>query len=351
MEAWAVVEHEQPLQKIARPLPEVTGTEVLIKVTHCGVCHSDLHFWEGFYELGGGKRLHIKDRGVKLPRALGHEILGVVEATGPDAEPLTKGSRRIVYPWLGCGQCRRCEQGDDNLCGNQRSLGVAQDGGFGTHVVVPHAKYLVDPGDVDPAVACTFGCSGITVLSAIRKIMPLEPEDPILLLGAGGLGLSAIHMLRALGHRSIISSDISAEKREAALEAGATAVIDALSKSAAQDVLDVAGGPVLGAIDFVNNSSTAAMSYASIGKGGKMVQVGVMGGELNLSLVSLIFKGATIMGNNTGNLAALNEVSRLARNGKLLPIPITAVPWDEANSALMQLKDGRVNGRLILTQS
>lgn len=352
MEAWAVVEHEQPLQKITRPMPEPTGTEVLIKVTHCGVCHSDLHFWEGFYDLGGGKRFNISERGVKLPRAIGHEILGTVEKLGPQTEEIPLHARRIVYPWVGCGKCRRCEQGDDNLCPQQRSLGVLQDGGFASYVVVPHPKYLVDPGDVDPVVACTFGCSGITVLSAVRKIMPLEPEDPVVLLGAGGLGLAAIGMLRALGHQKIISVDISADKRAAALKAGATVAVDGSARdTTTEGVLAAAGAPILGVIDFVNNSQTAALAYGILVKGGKMVQVGVMGGELNLSLVGLIFKAVTIMGNNTGSPATLRDVAQLARDGKLLPIPTTTLPWDEANAALMRLREGQVTGRLVLTRS
>ena len=351
MEAWAVTEHGQPLEKIILPMPEPTGTEILVEVTHCGVCHSDLHFWEGFYELGGGKRFYISERGVKLPRAVGHEIVGNIAKLGPQAEGVEVGARRIVYPWLGCGNCRRCEQNEDNLCAQQRSLGVAQHGGFASHVLVPHSKYLVDPGDVDPATACTFACSGITALSAIRKIMPLAPDDAVVLVGAGGLGLSAIAMLLALGHKKIISIDIKAENRAAAIAAGATAAIDGALETAQDDVLAATGGPVLGVIDFVNNSKTASLALAILNKGGRMVQVGVMGGELNLSLVGLIFKAATIMGNNTGTPAHLSEVASFAREGKLLPIPITKLPWDDANSAIMRLRDGQITGRLVLSRS
>lgn len=349
MHAWAVVENGAPLVRIEQPTPEPTGTEVLIEVTHCGVCHSDLHFWEGHYELGGGKRMLLRDRGVTLPRAIGHEILGRVAKLGPEAEGVAVGERRIVYPWIGCGGCRRCRAGEDNLCASQRSLGVMRDGGFGSHVVVPHPRYLVDPGGVDPAVAATFGCSGITVLSAIRKVMPLDPSDPVVLIGAGGLGLAAIAMLRALGHEAIISVDISAEKRQAALDAGATAVVDGSGPDVAKAIIEAAGGPVLAAIDFVNGSATARTALDALAKGGTMVQVGVFGGEINLSLIGLIFRATTIMGNNTGSVADLQEVARLAREGKLAPLPVTRLPKDEANAALMRLRDGRVTGRLVLT--
>lgn len=349
MHAWVVVASGAPLERIEMPTPEPSGTEVLIEVTHCGVCHSDIHFWDGHYDLGGGKRMLLSDRGVTLPRAIGHEILGRVAAMGPEARGVTLGERRIVYPWIGCGRCRRCMDENDNLCANQRSLGVVQHGGFASHVLVPHPRYLVDPGSVDPAVAATFGCSGITVLSAIRKALPLEPDDPILLIGAGGLGLQAIGLLLALGHRAIVSVDLDTAKRQAALAAGATAVVDGGLPDVAGAIVTAAGAPVLAAIDFVNGSATAVLAYGALAKGGKVVQVGVFGGELTLSLVGLVMRAVSIIGNNTGSIADLREVARLAREGKLPPLPVTLMPKDDANLAMMRLRDGQVTGRIILT--
>lgn len=283
----------------------------------------------------------------------GHEILGTVASLGPEVRDadLSVGERRIVYPWLGCGKCDRCEAEEDNMCSTQRSLGVHQNGGFASHVVVPHPRYLVDPGDVDPALASTFACSGITVLNAIQKVMPLAPEKPIVLIGAGGLGLAAISMLHALGHKNIISVDIAADKREAALKAGANAAVDGAAPDATEEVQAAAGGvPILGVIDFVNNSKTASFGYGlSSSKGAKHVAVGVMGGDLTISLITLIFKAVTILGSNTGTPQHLREVTKLAQSGKLAPIPITEVPWNEANAALQRLKDGQVTGRLVLT--
>ena len=112
------------------------------------------------------------------------------------------------------------------MCAAPRSLGVYRHGGFATHVLAPHPRFLVDPGTIDPAVAATYACSGISVLSAIRKVLPLPPDEPVVLVGAGGLGLQAISVLKALGHRAIVSVDISAEKRQAAERAGASASVD-----------------------------------------------------------------------------------------------------------------------------
>lgn len=347
-QVWAVVEHGKSLQKIEKPIPEPKGTEILIRVTHCGVCHSDLHFHEGYYEMGGGKRYYLKDRGGTLPRALGHEIIGTVQKLGPDAKPIALGASRIVYPWTGCQHCRRCEDGDDNLCLNQRNCGVQTDGGYAQYITVPHEKYLVEYGNLDPTVACTFACSGLTTLSSIQKIMPLKSQDPILLIGAGGLGLAAIAMLRALGHENIVSVDIAPEKRQAALDAGASAVSDSKAEDPIEAITKAAGGPIYGALDFVNNKQTAELAFGSLGKGGKMVAVGIAGGEINLSLVSMIFKSHTIAGNITGTPQHLREVTQLAKDGKFAPVPVTKIPWDQANEALEQLRQGEVTGRLIL---
>ena len=186
--------------------------------------------------------MSLADRGVMLPRAPGHEITGRVVAIGPEAEGVAAGDLRIVYPWIGCGRCARCLAGEDNLCLAQRSLGVLENGGFNARVKVPHPWYLVAFDGLDPSVAATYACSGITVLSAIRKVMPLRPDEPVLLIGAGGLGLAAIAMLRALDHRRIISLDLSPEKLRAAEAAGATDTVDGTGDDVVARIVAAAGG-------------------------------------------------------------------------------------------------------------
>jgi propanol-preferring alcohol dehydrogenase len=350
MDVWALTEWNKPLQKIRQPIPSPKGTEVLVKVTHAGVCHSDLHTAEGFYDIGGGQRFYVKDRGIQLPVALGHEILGEVAALGPDAESPALGSRQIVYPWLGCGSCTRCSQEDDNLCAAQKGLGTLRNGGFAEYVVVPHPKYLVDLGDVDPAVASTFGCSGITTLSAVSKIMPLPPDEPVLLIGAGGLGLAAIAVLKSFGHKFIVSADISDEKLAAATAAGATKTVNTSGASASEDILAATNGPIIAVIDFVNSSGTAKLVNGLLAKGAKWVQVGVMGGSIELSLVANIFKGLTIYSNITGNLEQLQALVQMAKDGKLSPTPVQKMPWDSVNEAMDLLRAGKVSGRVVLVK-
>ena len=349
MRAWAVVENGKPLQEIELPTPEPKGTEVLIEVTHCGVCHSDLHIWEGYYDLGGGQKMSLVDRGVTLPLAMGHEIVGRVAKLGPDAKGVKVGDIRIVYPWLGCGTCETCLAEEDNMCVRaSRSLGVYQNGGYGTHVIAPHPRHLIELGGVDPAVAATYACSGITVYSAIKKVMPIPKHEAIVLVGAGGLGLNAIKVLLALKHEHIISVDISAEKRETALKTGAHKVVDGLGPDVAKRIIEAAGGPVLAVIDLVNGTQTARFAFGALRKGGKLVQVGLFGGELMLSLPIMAIRALTVQGSYVGNPKELRELIQLAQDGSLSALPVATVPQNQADDALMRLRDGKVTGRLVL---
>jgi alcohol dehydrogenase, propanol-preferring len=348
MRAWAVVENGAPLRELEFPTPDPQGTQVLVEVTHCGVCHSDLHIWEGYYDLGGGKRLSLADRGVVLPLAMGHEVVGRVVKLGPDATGVSVGDLRIVYPWVGCGTCERCLGEEDNMCLTPRSIGVYQNGGYGTHVLAPHPRHLIDLGSLDPAVAATYACSGITVYSAIKKVMPLHSDEPLVIVGAGGLGLNAIAILRALGHRNIVATDVSAEKRTAALAAGAAKAVDASNEGVTQRIIEACGGPVLAMIDLVSSSISARFAFDALRKGGKLVQVGLFGGELSLPLPIMAIRALTVQGSYVGSPSELRELVQLAQRGSLSPLPITIVRQSQANDALMRLRDGMVTGRVVL---
>jgi alcohol dehydrogenase/propanol-preferring alcohol dehydrogenase len=229
-----------------------------------------------------------------------------------------------------------------------RSLGVYQNGGYGTHVLAPHPRHLVDPGTLDPAVAATYACSGITVYSAIKKVMPMASDEPIVVVGAGGLGLNAIVVLKALGHANIIVVDISAAKRQAALDAGASQAVDGSGEGATQRIVAAAGGPVGAVIDLVNGTATARFAFDALRKGGKLIQVGLFGGELTVPLPIMAIRALTVQGSYVGNPKELRELVALAQAGKLEALPVEVVPQAEANEALMRLRDGKITGRVVL---
>ncbi|MCO5732191.1 alcohol dehydrogenase [Rhizobium sp. SSA_523] len=341
--------HGQPLQAVEIKTPEARGSEVIVEVSHCGVCHSDLHAWQG--KVDYGRRGVVVRPEPAQPIAMGHEIAGRIVALGPQARDARIGDAVIAYPWLGCGACSDCTGGRDNMCRNgPRSLGFAQHGGFAEQVVLPHPRYVFPLGDLDPALAATYACSGLTVRSAIRKIMPLAPDEPLLVIGAGGLGLQAVAMLRALDHERIIIADMSAEKRGAALAAGALDFLHLRGDGDIEHLADLAGGPIPAVLDFVNNGQTALLAFDALRKGGRMVQVGLFGGELAIPLYSLALKGISICGSITGTLEDLADVLRLAREGRLRPLPIETLPKSRVNLALARLAGGAVQGRLVLAE-
>lgn len=348
MKLWALIEPRKPLQLIEEPDPVATGTQVIVATTHCGLCHSDLHFCGGEYNLGGGRTMKVTDRGVTLPRAPGHEIVGTVVSVGPDAEGVAVGDKRIIYPWIGCGKCDRCLAGEENICATMKTIGVITHGGMSSRVMVPHPRYLVDYGDLDPGVAATYACSGITTFGAIRKLEIANPDTPVALIGAGGLGLSALNILVAQGHRNIIMVDVDVSKKDSVLAAGATHFIDGNCADLTAELRAAAGGPLLYAVDFVNSDATANGAFNALGKGGRLVMVGVAGGELTLSLASMIFLPRSVIGTAMGSIQDLRDVVALARSGKLKPIPTERMPIAQVNEAMDRMHHGKLRGRVIL---
>ena len=350
MRAWAVTEHGKPLQEIELPTPEPTGDQVLLEVTHAGVCHSDLHIWEGTYDMGSRGTLRMADRGMTLPLAMGHEIVGRVLRCGPGAEGHVRpGDHRIVFPWVGCGHCAWCVADEENMCSAGRSLGVYQNGGYATHVLATHWKHLVAFDGIEPGLAATYACSGITVYSAITKLLPMPPDEPIVLVGAGGLGLNAVAVLRALGHARICVVDVAEDKLAAARAQGATDTVLATDEGTTGRIIAACGGPVAAVIDLVNGTGTARFAFDALRKGGKLVQVGLFGGEMVVPLPLMPIRALTIQGSYVGSVKELRALVGIAQQGSLPGIPLTFEPLARADAALNRLRAGQVTGRVILT--
>jgi alcohol dehydrogenase/propanol-preferring alcohol dehydrogenase len=353
MKSFQVADFNAPLKEVDQPTPQPSGTQVLIKVTAAGVCHSDLHIWEGGYDLGHGRKpLSLKDRGVSLPRTMGHETVGEVLAFGPDAKDVTGGLKvgdvALAYPWLGCGKCEACLAGDENMCLKPASLGVYCDGGYADHMIVPHPRYLLNLRGLDPVTAAPYACSGVTTYSALKKVESAF-NTPIVIFGAGGLGLMAISLLKAMGGKGAIVVDIDARKREAAEQAGALATVDGGAADALEQLARKAGGPIRAVIDLVGNAKTTQLGFDCLTKGGKLVIVGLFGGGAPWALPLIPIKAVTIQGSYVGNLRETQELLDLVRAKKVAPIPVTPMPLAKANEALIDLQKGRLVGRAVLT--
>jgi D-arabinose 1-dehydrogenase-like Zn-dependent alcohol dehydrogenase len=349
MKSFKVAEFSAPLEPVDAPTPEPLGTQVLLKVKAAGVCHSDLHIWEGGYQLGHGRgQLSLKDRGISLPLTMGHETVGEVVALGPEAkgQGVTIGETRLIYPWIGCGTCPVCRAGDENMCMRPRCLGVYCDGGYADHISVPHPRYLLDLKGLDPVAAAPYACSGVTTYSALKKV-EFALGEPIVIFGAGGLGLMAL--LKAMGGKGALMVDIDARKREAALSAGAIGAVDGTAPDAARQLVKMAGQPIRAAIDLVGNPETASIGFDCLTRGGKLVMVGLFGGGAPWALPLIPIKAVTIQGSYVGNLRETQELLDLIHAKKVVPIPVTRRPLEKAYETMLDLKEGKLVGRAVLT--
>ncbi len=349
MISYDIIEHGKPLQRIVHETPVPKDTEVLIRIMRCGVCHSDLHIWDGYFDWGDGKRFYVRDRGCVPPFTLGHEPFGVVEAVGPSAKGVQVGERRLVYPWIGCGKCSVCMKGQDNYCvSGARYLGITRNGAYGTHVLVPHPRYLVDTGDLDPSFASTLSCSALTVFSAVAKLSAAGSKDWVAVVGCGGLGLVAFSILKAKGIENLIACDIDDAKLDAATRLGARKTLNTRDATASASLQTATDGNLAGTLDFVGMPSTAALALGALQKGGQYVLCGLYGGELRHPLPPIAQRAISINGSFVGTLSELQQVVVLAKEGKIKPPPIEVRPASAVSRSLEELKSGKIVGRVVL---
>jgi D-arabinose 1-dehydrogenase-like Zn-dependent alcohol dehydrogenase len=348
MTSYDVVQNGAPLAAVQHPTPVPMGREVLLRVLAAGLCHSDLHYWEGEYDLGGGRKMRLADRGVHLPLTLGHENVGEVVAAGPDAHGVAVGDVRLVYPWMGCLQCAVCARGDEHLCTKPGFLGAFRPGGFADHLLVPDPKYLLDIGTLTPAQAAPLACAGVTAYSAVRKFGALLTREPIVIVGLGGVGSMALAYVLAAGGRAIVC-DIDPAKRARALAAGAIAAIDNRAEGAQAAVTAAAGGTVWAIVDFVGTGETVSFATASLVKGGHLVVVGLFGGEITMPTPFFPMRAMTVQGSYVGSPAELVELLAFVHRHGPLNVPLQTRPLPDAHAALLDLKAGKVDGRVVLT--
>lgn len=341
MTSYRVTTFGRALERMVEPVPRPAGTHVLLRVVASGVCHSDLHIAGGSFDLGRGRRLDLS--AVDLPRTLGHEIAGEVIAAGPEAE-VELGARRLVYPWIGCGTCALCRAGEEHLCARPQSLGFARDGGFADYVLVPHPRYLLDYGTLAPEVAATYACAGLTAFGALRKVTPPSAENPLLIVGAGGVGESAIRLAARLHAHPPVVADVAAPKRANALAAGASAAFDPADATARRGAR---GDGFAAVIDFVGSESSIELALAMVRKGGTVVVVGLYGGLLELALPLIPLRALTLRGSYVGSLDELRELLALAQTDAP-QVHVVTRPLAGAQQALDALRDGTVIGRSVL---
>ena len=350
MRSMQVQAFGEPLVEAATETPQPQGHEVLLRVSAAGICHTDLHLWHGGYDLGGGRKLSLEERGIKLPLVMGHETVGVVVAVGEQVEGVQPGDVRLIYPWLGCGQCASCAKGQENYCLKPNTIGINRPGGYADHVLVPHERSLVPLRGLDPVRAAPLACSGLTCYSALKKFgLERLQEQVLVIFGAGGLGLMALKLLAGIGGKGAVVIEPNAERAQAAMDAGAMAVVDPTAADAAEQVVAAVGGPVHAVLDLVGNEQTSSTAFNLLTKGGHLVTIGLFGGAANWPLPLLAIKALTIQGGYVGSLPELHELVALVAEKQLELIPVHTCGLSAIGDALRALEAGKVVGRMVVT--
>ncbi|MGI9009840.1 MAG: alcohol dehydrogenase [Nitrososphaeraceae archaeon] len=352
MRSAKIIEFNKDLKIEEGKTPKPRGSEVLIRVQSAGVCHSDIHLWQGGYEGPGGQFLKAADRGVKFPLTPGHEIAGVIDTLGEQTEGFTKNEKVIVFPWIGEGLCPACKIGEENLCDKPRSLGIYKDGGYADYVLVPSYKYLIkldeEMGE-DTDSSAPLSCSALTAYGAVKN-SNLTPNDTVVIVGVGGLGLMGIQLTKAITGARVIAMDLDDNKLKAAKEnGGADEIINSKKEDSVKAVMELTNR--LGAdavIDFVNSSKTVEDDMALLRRRAKLILVGLFGGELKLNLVSMPTRAYKLIGSYTGSINDLTNLVSLAKRGIIKPVISNRFKLDQATEALTMLKDGKILGRGVI---
>ena len=349
MKSAKIIEINQPLQIQESKTPKPKGSQVLVKVQSSGVCHSDIHLWEGGYEGPQGQFLKTTDRGVKYPLTPGHEIAGIIDSLGEQSEGFKKNEKVLVYPWIGDGLCPACRIGEENLCDKPRSLGIYNDGGYADYVLVPSYKYLIKLGEeIDIDTSAPLSCSALTAYGAVKN-GNLTPNDNVVIVGTGGLGLMAIQLAKAITGSRIIALDRDDEKLKAAKHNGADDIINSTKEDPVKAVMELTermGADAV--IDFVNASSTVEVDMKFLRRRAKLVLVGLFGGELKLNLIAMPTRSYRLIGSYTGSMNDLIELVSLAKRGIIKPVISNRFRLDEATKALSMLKNGKILGRGVI---
>jgi len=305
----------EPLVVGERPPPDPEPGAVVLPVIACGVCHSDLHIQAG-------------REGIELPLVPGHEAVVDHPALGPC----------LVYPAWGCGLCRFCRAGEEQLCPHEVDMGWQLDGAYAEAVAVRSERHLFPVEELDPVRAAPLVDAGLTAYRAVaRAAEVLADGGTATVTGVGGLGQFALQYLRLLTNTGrVVAVDPSPAKRKRALALGADAAVSPEDEAE----------PTRAALDFVGTTESLARAAGAAQPGGLIVLVGEAGGSLPFGFESLRFEVSATT-SVLGSFSELREVLSLARAGAI-EWTVEPLPLERANDALDGLRRGDVEGRVVL---
>jgi propanol-preferring alcohol dehydrogenase len=301
--ALRLVEKNAPLVEEDLPVPELAGGEAVVRVLAAGICRSDVHYLQGSPKLP------------PLPRTLGHEVAGVVEALGPSPPVgITVGLRVGIHYQISCGICRHCLAGNDQFCPSGEMVGNSRDGGYAEKVVVPARNLVAIPDGVSSEHAAVMMCSSVTSLHALHKSR-FQPGERVAVFGLGGLGQSAVQLALALGASAVYAVDLNPAKVSLAAHHGAIPV--AGGPDAVHAILADSGGVDV-ALELVGLAATMRQAVDVLGPQGRAAAVGLTEEPFSVdSYADLVLREAEIIGVSDHVASELASILEIAVRGDL----------------------------------
>lgn len=341
------------------PLPVPSAGEVLLRVEACGVCHSDLHVAKG-------------DIPFPKPAVLGHEVSGTVVDVGADVHGYGVGDRVVAGFIIPCGKCENCKEGRDDICSvfyvNNRINGTMNDGhsrlvdgdgerlnmysasAFAEYCVVPTTGLSHVSPDLELATAAVLGCAGMTAYGAVTRAAGDVAGKATSVFAVGGVGLSIVQVLAAVGAEPIVAVDLDDDKLELARSLGATHTINAANEDPVERIRDITGAGVSIAFEALGNPVTVNQAIRSLAQGGRAVAVGLAasGAVAEVPITSFVRQGQELVGSYGARTRQdLPAVEALAAAGDMSLGSLVTKEYSlsQINEAYQDLEAGRILGR------
>jgi alcohol dehydrogenase, propanol-preferring len=331
------------------PVPDIQPDEILVQVSACGMCRSDVQLIDGYFR---------KYADIPTPITLGHEITGVISKIGgivPKSSGLREGDHVVVAPGWGDGTCRHCQVGNTHICPNVRWPGFGPYGGFAEFIPVP-ARYLIKvESRLKAEELAPLTDAGLTPYRGIKKLRnagALGPDRVLGIFGIGGLGGYAVQYARLLGGGArVVAFARNPDKLAIAKEYGADQVVNIKGKSAediAKELGKLAGQKELDAVmDCAGAPEMMQLAFSLLSISGHYTDVGLVGDRIEIPLFPRISREQTFHGSFWGNYTDLSEVMALAARGAIRHT-VKTITFDQLNEYLALLRTGEVVGRAVM---
>jgi D-arabinose 1-dehydrogenase-like Zn-dependent alcohol dehydrogenase len=336
MARMKVVQVSKPnagLEVVERDIPNPGAGQVRLKVQACGICHSDV------LTLVGGFP------GIQYPRVPGHEVVGLIDAVGPNV-PDWKQGMRVGVGWHGghCGHCSSCRRGDFITCVRGQIPGISYDGGYAEYMIAPFEALAAIPEELKSEDTAPLLCAGITTFNSLRH-SGAHPGDLVAVLGIGGLGHLGVQFAAKMGFRTVAIAR-GADKGPLAKKLGAEIYIDSTTQNAAEELTKLGGAKVI--IATVTDSKSMASVIAGLGIDGKLMVLGASGEPIEVSPLLLILQRRSITGWPSGTSVESEETLKFSLQTGVRPM-IETFPLAKAPEAYERMMSGKARFRVVLT--